>query len=110
MNALALECEIDSTASHISYESNCAVDVVTERLDQFACLSLWNHGLLFVTAVERKVYIFLRVVLHTLSLTPVEFYKIEADLDDDVFYLCHEAFAVLFVTRSDIQGFHQVDH
>lgn len=110
MNALALQCEIYCAASYICDESYCTVDVVAERLNQFTRLSLGHHRLLFVTAVEREVYVFLGVILHTLSLTFVEFDQIETNLDDHVFHLSHEAFAILFVARRNIQGFHQVDN
>ena len=101
LGAGALKRQINRAASKVHNEGDGAIDVITHGFDEFAGLRLGNHRLLLVAAVERKINILLRIVLHLLCFLLGELDQVQADLDHDILHIGEENRAILLVTGRD---------
>jgi hypothetical protein len=62
--------------AEVADECDGAINVIAECLNQLSCLSFENLRLLLIAWIKSKIYEFLRILVHFLSLTFRCFHKI----------------------------------
>lgn len=101
---MVVESKVDGLAAEESHEGDCTVDVVTDSLDQFSCLSFHNPWLLLVACIQRQCDELLGVARHHAILTSWCLQQTQAHTDQDVPVVAGYQLVELFFSYEVIQS------